>query len=387
MAHAVESPSASPNTTPPKRGSQPASRDGAKRKKDFRPIWLVGPSMLLLAVVIGYPIIRAIYLSFQANKHLDPETGMFVTGGFAGLDNYLYWLTNRCMSPTGNAVACAPGQLATDFWPALKITLFFVVITVSLETILGLWMAIVMNRSFLGRGILRAAVLVPWAIPTAVTAKLWQFIFADQGIVNSILGTQIHWTTDPWAARLAVIIADVWKTAPFMALLILAGLQMVPQGVYEAARVDGASKWQQFTQITLPLIKPALMVAILFRTLDALRMYDLPVIMISESSNSPTAVISQLVIQDTKQGNFNSASAMSTLIFLLIFAVAFVMVKFLGADVGGSQVSTGAGKRKASWWKKGSNQGHGKQQTTTNTAKSHATNSGTVESTTEEAAR
>lgn len=111
MAHAVESPSASPSTTPPTQRGQQASPTGAKRKKDFRPIWLVGPSMLLLAVVIGYPIIRAIYLSFQANKHLDPETGMFVTGGFAGLDNYLYWLTNRCMSPTGNAVACAPGQL------------------------------------------------------------------------------------------------------------------------------------------------------------------------------------------------------------------------------------------------------------------------------------
>ena len=134
-----------------------------------------------------------------------------------------------------------------------------------------------------------------------------------------------------------MIIADVWKTAPFMALLILAGLQMVPGGVYEAARVDGASKWQQFTRITLPLIKPALMVAILFRTLDALRMYDLPVIMISESTNSPTAVISQLVITDTRSGNFNSASAVSTLIFLMVFVIAFIMVKYLGADVAGNQ--------------------------------------------------
>ena len=178
---------------------------------------------------------------------------------------------------------------------------------------------------------------IPWAIPTAVTAKLWQFIFAPNGIINSTLGLDIAWTTDPWAARFAVIIADVWKTAPFMALLILAGLQMVPGGVYEAARVDGASKWQQFTRITLPLIKPALMVAILFRTLDALRMYDLPVIMISESTNSPTAVISQLVITDTRSGNFNSASAVSTLIFLMVFVIAFMMVKYLGADVAGTQ--------------------------------------------------
>ncbi|MDY5786520.1 sugar ABC transporter permease, partial [Corynebacterium sp.] len=144
----------------------------------------------------------------------------------------------------------------------------------------------------------------------------------------------IAWTTDPWAARTAVIIADVWKTAPFMALLILAGLQMIPKEVYEAARVDGASRWQQFTRITLPLVRPALMVAVLFRTLDALRMYDLPVIMISGSSNSPTATISQLVVEDMRQGNFNSASALSTLIFLLIFAVAFIMIRFLGADVG-----------------------------------------------------
>lgn len=294
---------------------------------------LIAPALAVLAVVIGYPIIRAIYLSFQADKHLDPDTGMFVEGGFAGLQHYLYWLTQRCMSPSGEIGTCPPGVISTDFWPAVRITLFFAVVTVLLETCLGLWMAMVMNREFKGRGLLRAAVLVPWAIPTAVTAKLWQFIFADHGIANSLLGTTVGWTTDPWAARCAVIIADVWKTTPFMALLILAGLQMIPKGVYEAARVDGASSWQIFTRITLPLVRPALMVAVLFRTLDALRMYDLPVILISASSNSPTATISQLVVEDMRQGHFNSASALSTLIFLLIFFVAFVMIRFLGADV------------------------------------------------------
>ncbi|HCT15329.1 MAG TPA: ABC transporter permease, partial [Corynebacterium nuruki] len=304
--------------------------------------------MALLAVVIGYPVVRAVYLSFQSDRHLDKSTGMFVDGGFAGFDHYLYWLTQRCMSPNGTVSTCAPGNLAMDFWPALRVTLFFLVVTVALETVLGLWMATVMNRSFVGRSLLRAAVLVPWAIPTAVTAKLWQFMFAPDGIVNSLTGLDVAWTTDPWAARFAVIIADVWKTAPFMALLILAGLQMVPAGVYEAARVDGASRWQQFTKITLPLVKPALMVAVLFRMLDALRMYDLPVIMISGSSNSPTAVLSQLVIEDMQGGNFNSASAISTLIFLLIFAVAFIMVKFLGADVAGTQnMPTASGKNRS----------------------------------------
>ncbi|WIM68252.1 sugar ABC transporter permease [Corynebacterium breve] len=296
---------------------------------------LVTPALIVLAIVIGYPIVRAIYLSFQQDKHLDPSTGIFVDGGFAGLDNYLYWITNRCMTGTGEVGACPPGTLATDFWPAVRITLFFTVTTVALEIVLGMIMALIMNGNYKGRGFVRAAVLIPWAIPTAVTAKLWQFMFAPQGVVNSLLGHSIAWTTDPWAARTAVIIADVWKTTPFMALLILAGLQMIPGDVYEAARVDGASRWQQFWLITLPLVRPALMVAILFRTLDALRMYDLPVIMISASSNSPTATISQLVVEDMRQNNFNSASALSTLIFLLIFFVAFVMIRFLGADVGG----------------------------------------------------
>lgn len=297
--------------------------------------WLIAPAIIVLAVVIGYPIVRAVFLSFQADDGLDPETGLFTDGGFAGLENYLYWLTQRCMGADGTVTTCPPGTLSTDFWPAVRITLFFTVVTVSLETVLGTAMALVMNKEFRGRALVRAAVLIPWAIPTAVTAKLWQFIFAPNGIVNELSGLDIGWTTDPWAARFAVILADVWKTAPFMALLILAGLQMIPRETYEAARVDGASRWQQFIRITLPLVKPALMVAVLFRTLDALRMYDLPVIMISPSSNSPTAVISQLVVEDMRQNNFNSASALSTLIFLLIFAVAFIMIRFLGADVSG----------------------------------------------------
>ncbi|MHA2787949.1 carbohydrate ABC transporter permease [Corynebacterium sp. S7] len=297
---------------------------------------LLSPALIVLAVVIGYPVLRAIYLSFQADRHLDPATGLFVEGGFAGIQHYLYWLNQRCMGANGVATTCPPGVLSTDFWPALTNTVGFTIATVTLETILGMIMALIMAGNYKGRGLVRAAVLIPWAIPTAVTAKLWQFMFAPQGIVNSILGTDIMWTTDPWAARFAVIIADVWKTAPFMALLILAGLQMIPKETYEAARVDGASRWQQFWLITLPLVRPALMVAVLFRTLDALRMYDLPVIMISPSSNSPTAVISQLVVEDMRQGNFNSASALSTLIFLFIFFVAFILIRFLGADVSGT---------------------------------------------------
>ena len=311
------------------------------KKFDWRPVWMVGPPLAILAVVIGYPVVRAVYLSFIADRGLDPATGMFSSGGFAGFQHYLYWLTQACPGGDGT-IPCPPGTSAVDFWPAMGNTIFFTVTTVSLETVLGFAMAVIMGKSIWGRSLLRAAVLVPWAIPTAVTAKLWAFIFAPNGIANTVLGTDISWTTDPFYARLAIIVADVWKTAPFMALLILAGLQMIPGGVYEAARVDGASRWQQFTRITLPLVRPALMVAILFRTLDALRMYDLPVILVSPNSNSPTATVSMLVVNEMRAGNFNSASAISTLVFLLIFAVAFVMVKFLGANV----VEDSPGKKK-----------------------------------------
>jgi multiple sugar transport system permease protein len=190
-------------------------------------------------------------------------------------------------------------------------------------------MAVIMSRAFRGRALVRASVLVPWAIPTAVTAKLFFFMFAFEGIVNTLFGTQILWTGSEWPAKWAIIISDVWKTTPFMALLILAGLQLIPDEVYEAAKVDGASAWQRFTQITLPLVKPALMVAILFRTLDVLRMYDLPAIMTGGANNTTT--LSILVVDQIRQG-LNNASALSTITFIVIFLVAFIFVRFLGAN-------------------------------------------------------
>ena len=167
-----------------------------------------------------------------------------------------------------------------------------------------------------------------------MTAKLFFFIFAYAGIVNRLLHAQILWTGDAWPARFAVIIADVWKTTPFMALLILAGLQVIRDDVYEAAQIDGATKWQQFVQITLPLVKPALMVAILFRTLDVLRIFDLPYILTGGGGGNgdATTTLSILVIQQIRQG-FNSAAALSTITFIFIFLVAFIFVRFLGANV------------------------------------------------------
>ncbi|MGZ4581368.1 MAG: carbohydrate ABC transporter permease, partial [Nocardioidaceae bacterium] len=224
---------------------------------------LVLPTLVLLAVVIGYPVLRAMWMSFQNDPHV--VNGLFVQGGFAGLDNYKHWILQQCTTTSGATTSCPSGTLGAEFWTAMYVTVLFTVISVTVEVVLGMWFAMIMHRSFKGRGLLRASVLIPWAIPTAVTAKLWYFIFAYNGIANHILGTHIIWTGDEWPARFAVIIADVWKTTPFIALLILAGLQVIPEDVYEAAKVDGATAWQRFTQITLPLVKPALMVAVLFR--------------------------------------------------------------------------------------------------------------------------
>jgi multiple sugar transport system permease protein len=293
---------------------------------------LVAPTLILLAVVIGYPVVRAVWMSFQSDPGL--RNGFFVEGGFTGLDNYKHWLLQQCTTTGGATVACPHGDLGSEFWTAMGNTVMFTVITVTIEVVLGMWFATIMHRSFRGRGLLRASVLIPWAIPTAVTAKLWLFIFAYTGIANHVLGTHILWTGDAWPARFAVIIADVWKTTPFIALLILAGLQVIPDEVYEAAKVDGASAWQRFTQITLPLVKPALMVAVLFRVLDVLRIYDLPAILTHGGGGNGTATttLSILVVQQIREG-FNSAAALSTITFVFIFLVAFVFVKFLGANV------------------------------------------------------
>jgi ABC-type sugar transport system permease subunit len=297
-------------------------------------LYLVTPTLVLLAVVILYPVVRAIFMSFQKDPGLDPATGLFVSGGFAGFKNYSHWLFQQCSSPGGGTVKCPPGSLGALFWPSLWVTVFFTIATVVIEVLLGMWFATIMNRAFKGRALLRASVLVPWSIPTAVTAKLWFFIFAFQGIANSLFNTHILWTGDKWASRFAIVIADVWKTTPFIALLILAGLQIIPEEVYEAAKVDGATAWQRFTRVTLPLVRPALLVAILFRTLDVLRIYDLPAILTQGGGGSghATTTLSILVVDQIRQG-FNSAAALSTLTFLFIFLVAFVFVKVLGANV------------------------------------------------------
>jgi multiple sugar transport system permease protein len=322
--------SAVADTAPKPTKDKPSKVRGLNYGQGRQGLLLVAPTLIFLAIIIIYPLLRAIYLSFLKDQGLDPATGLFVEGGSAGLSNYTHWLLQKC-----GEVDCPDGTIGAQFYGALWVTLFFTAVSVILEVLLGIWFAMIMNRDFKGRGLVRAAILIPWAIPTAVTAKLWYFIFAYDGIANKLLGVvgidPKLWTSDPIAAKFAIVIADVWKTTPFMALLILAGLQLVPGDVYEAAQIDGATKWQTFTRITLPLIKVPLMVAVLFRTLDVLRIYDLPAILTQGAGG--TTSLSMLVIRQIRQGGFNNASALSTLVFLLIAFTAFLFIRFGGADV------------------------------------------------------
>ena len=308
---------------------KPAKNKGLNAGQARTGYLLVAPTIIFLSVIIIYPLLKAVQLSFQKDAGLDPATGLFVEGGSAGISNYTHWLLQKC-----GEVDCPPGAIGAQFYSAFWVTLFFTVVSVVIEVLLGMWFAMIMNRDFKGRGLVRAAILVPWAIPTAVTAKLFFFMFAYDGIINKIIGfvgiSPQLWTSDPWAAKFAIIIADVWKTTPFMALLILAGLQLIPGDVYEAAQIDGATKWQTFLRITLPLVKVPLMVAVLFRTLDVLRIYDLPAILTQGAGG--TTSLSMLVIKQKNEG-FHSASALSTIVFLLIAFTAFLFIKFGGADV------------------------------------------------------
>ncbi|WP_082506745.1 carbohydrate ABC transporter permease [Arthrobacter sp. Leaf337] len=310
------------NQTPGKPGT-PGKKPGKSRTpgEGRMAAMLLSPTLLVLALVIVYPLISAIHQSlFRAESGLDADG--FVTEGeaFVGLANYADLFV---------------GESGRRFLNAFGNTTFFTVSTVLLETVLGLCLALAMNRAFRGRSFLRASILVPWAVPTAVSGLLWRWIFQSDGIANTMLGSEILWTAEGTASKLAVIIAEVWKTAPFIGLLVLAGMQIIPEEVYEAAKIDGAGWWRQLGSITLPLVKPTLLVAVLFRMLDALRMFDLPFVLIGPGKES-VETLSMLAWDESNQLRYGSASAFAVVLFLYVAVVAIVFVKVLGTDVTGA---------------------------------------------------
>ena len=304
-------------------------RDRSISSARARAAWMfLAPMLLVLAVVAVWPLARTIYFSFTNATLVDMSRYSFV-----GLSNYLAYDNGRWY-----------GVLSDPQWfLALRNTLVFAVISVSLETILGVLIAVLLNAQFPGRGLMRAAMLVPWAIPTVVSAKMWGWMLNDQfGVINDALlkigaiSEPVAWLADPTLSMASIILVDVWKTTPFVALLALAALQMVPKDCYEAARVDGIHPVRVFFQVTLPLIAPALAVAVIFRLLDAMRMFDLVYIMTGATDATMTlSVFAQRELvgfQDVGYG-----SAVSTLVFLIIAVLTALYVTAMRLDLGGRQ--------------------------------------------------
>jgi multiple sugar transport system permease protein len=276
---------------------------------------MVAPSMILIAIVAAWPIIYAIWLSLH--DYSVRVAGLSRWAGPFGLRNYSDALSNA------------------EWWAALRHTLIFTVSSVTLELLIGLAMALAMHAAFRGQGLLRTTVLVPWAVLTVVTAVMWRTMFVSPyGFVNTILGTSTVWLGSEPQALIVIILADVWKTAPFMALLILAGLQVIPGEIYEAAEVDGATAWQRFTRITLPLLTPAILVALIFRTLDALRIFDLPFVLTGGQNGTSTL---STIAQETFATNriYGLGSAMAVLTFIVVMIVSFSYIRFVGGNIRG----------------------------------------------------
>jgi trehalose/maltose transport system permease protein len=281
-----------------------------------RSAWIfMAPMLLVLALVAGWPLLRTFWFGFTDASLSDLDASEFV-----GLINYYYLLQDP------------------DWWNAVRNTFVFAIVSVTLETILGLGIALALHAHFRGRGLLRAAVLIPWAIPTVVSAQMWSWMFNDVfGVINHallalhLIDQPIAWTASPDTALIAVIMVDVWKTTPFMALLLLAGLQMLPEECYESARVDGVHPLKVFLKVTLPLLKPALMVAVIFRMLDALRIFDLIYVMTGNNRETMSmSVYARQQLVDFQDVGYGSAAA--TLLFLIIalFTVVYLTLGRFG---------------------------------------------------------
>jgi multiple sugar transport system permease protein len=277
---------------------------------------MVSPSLIVMAAVAAYPIGYAIWLSL--NEYSVRVPGL---SRWAGLRNYETAIESR------------------EFWEAFRNTFVFTGISVSIELVLGIAFALAMHQAFRGRALLRATVLVPWAVLTFGAGLLWRSIFEPNlGFFSSMLstlglpGADIVWYGEDGYAMATIIFADVWKTAPFMALLILAGLQVIPDDVYDAAKVDGATAWQRFVRITLPLLKPAILVALLFRTLDALRVFDLP-FALTRGANGTETLSLHAYQQLTANRLIGLGSALSVLTFVTVMAVSFLYIRFVGGNI------------------------------------------------------
>ncbi|MCV7192117.1 carbohydrate ABC transporter permease [Mycolicibacterium brumae] len=275
--------------------------------------WLISPAVALMVLVTAYPILYAVWLSLQNYNLAMPDDQHFV-----GLGNYVTVLTDGY------------------WWSALGVTTVITVVSVAIELVLGLALALVMHRTIFGRGAIRTAILIPYGIVTVAASYSWYYAWTPgTGYLANLLPDGTAPLTEQWPSLAVVVLAEVWKTTPFMALLLLAGLALVPDDLLRAAQVDGAGAWQRLFRVILPLMKPAILVALLFRTLDAFRIFD-NIYVLTGGSNG-TASVSILGYDNLFKGfSLGLGSAISVLVFLCVALIAFIFIKLFGAAAPGA---------------------------------------------------
>jgi multiple sugar transport system permease protein len=305
----LEEPVAQPETK--KRKAELSEGARAERRLGWI---LCAPAVIVMLAVAAYPIIYSVYLSLRRYDLRFPDEAKFI-----GFENYVSVLTS------------------SYWWDAFWNTVIITVLSVAIELVLGMALAIVMHRTIIGRGVVRTSILIPYGIVTVVAAYSWQFAWTPSTGYLSKLFNDSAPLTDHWQAIFVIILAEVWKTTPFMALLLMAGLALVPEDLQKAAKVDGASAWQRFVHVTLPLMKPAILVALLFRTLDAFRIFDNIFILTSGGHN--TGSVSILGYDNLFTAlNLGIGSAISVLIFICVAIIGFFFIKGFGASAPGSDM-------------------------------------------------
>lgn len=295
-------------------GSQPQVKSLSLERSQTRLAWLMLlPTLAVVAFVALYPLLQTIWLSFTNARLASGRPTEFV-----GFNNYVRLLTND-----------------PQFWGSIVVTIQFTILTLIFEFLLGMIIALVINSNFKGRGLMRAAMLVPWAIPTVISAQMWKWMFQDNfGVINDFLRDKLHlinsniaWLSQSNTSIPSIAAIDIWKTTPFVALLLLAGLQVIPTDVYEAATVDGANPIQQFFRITLPLLRPAIVVTLIFRTLDALRVFDVFYVAFGARPDTQTmAIYNQQTLVAFSRLGYGSTISMGIFIVIAIFVVAYMTI-------------------------------------------------------------
>ncbi|GAB3709961.1 sugar ABC transporter permease [Amycolatopsis oliviviridis] len=296
----------------PGKKAKPVLSEGKKAERRLG-LWLCAPAAFVMIAVTGYPIIYSIWLSLQRYDLRFPAQQEFV-----GLENYVSVLSNGY------------------WWTAFGTTMGLTIVSVVIEFVLGMGLALIMHRTLVGRGLVRTVALIPYGIVTVVAAFSWYYAWTpDTGYLANLFFPDSAPLTEYWPSLAIIVLAEVWKTTPFMALLLMAGLALVPDDLLKAAAMDGATAWQRFTKVMLPVMKPAILVALLFRTLDAFRIFD-NIFVLTNGAQDTSSVSMQTYNNLVKGLNLGIGSTMAVLIFITVAIIAFIFIKVFGTAAPGS---------------------------------------------------